>query len=141
MGLTYAFLFTIPSGVHTPFIAPYWKRVVGMALLIFLGNLGGAIGNNIFIESQMPRYPLRYGFCLAIVAPAICSALVLKSSVMRWMKLIFGQGILRMSCWIWETSPSLSLCYLIELYTLSMAAQHRAFAKSIAINYDMVKST
>lgn len=52
-GLTYAFLFTIPGGVYPPLIcilswignnlAPSWKRAVGMACLISVGNLGGAI--------------------------------------------------------------------------------------------------
>jgi len=58
-GLTYAFLFAIPAGVYPPIIgilswvgnnlAPTWKRSVGMALLISIGNLGGAIGSNIFL--------------------------------------------------------------------------------------------
>ncbi|KAF2184129.1 retrograde regulation protein 2 [Zopfia rhizophila CBS 207.26] len=87
-GLTYAFLFTIPAGVYPPLIgilawagnnlAPSWKRAVGMALLISLGNFGGAIGSNIFIESQKPHYWLGYGFSLGIVAAAIMCTLVLK---------------------------------------------------------------
>lgn len=53
-GLTYGLLFCIPAGVYPPLIcclswiganlAPSWKRAVGMALLISIGNLGGAIG-------------------------------------------------------------------------------------------------
>ncbi|PSN72954.1 retrograde regulation protein 2 [Corynespora cassiicola Philippines] len=92
-GLTYAFLFTIPAGVYPPLIgilawvsnnlAPSWKRAVGMALLISLGNFGGAIGSNIFIESQRPSYPLGYGFCIAIVAAAIICTLVLRTSWVR----------------------------------------------------------
>ncbi|KAF6813078.1 hypothetical protein CSOJ01_04764 [Colletotrichum sojae] len=56
-GLTYAFLFCIPVGVYPALIgliawignnlAPSWKRAVGMALFITLGNLGGAVGSNI----------------------------------------------------------------------------------------------
>lgn len=92
-GLTYAFLFAIPAGVYPPLVgilawagnnlAPSWKRAIGMALLISLGNLGGAIGSNIFLESQNPRYWLGYGFCLGICAAAIACVTVLKFS---WAK-------------------------------------------------------
>lgn len=51
-----------------------------MALLISLGNLGGAIGSNIFIQAQKPTYPLGYGFCLGICAAAIACVTVLKYS-------------------------------------------------------------
>lgn len=87
-GLTYAFLFTVPAGVYPPLIgilswignnlAPSWKRAIGMALLISIGNLGGAIGSNIFLERQSPNYWLGYGFCTGIVAAAICATLVLR---------------------------------------------------------------
>ncbi|TVY83547.1 putative transporter [Lachnellula suecica] len=87
-GLTYAFLFTIPAGVYPPLIgilswfgnnlAPSWKRAVGMALLISLGNLGGAVGSNIFIERQAPDYWLGYGFCLGIVSAAITCTVILR---------------------------------------------------------------
>lgn len=87
-GLTYAFLFTVPAGVYPPLIgilswfgnnlAPTWKRAVGMALLISLGNLGAAVGSNIFIANQAPRYRLGYGFCLGIVRAAIACTLVLR---------------------------------------------------------------
>ncbi|KAI0903394.1 retrograde regulation protein 2 [Ustulina deusta] len=80
-GLTYAFLFTVPAGVYPPIVgilawvgnnlAPSWKRAVGMALLISLGNLGGAIGSNIFLEEQNPHYWLGYGFSLGIVVASV----------------------------------------------------------------------
>lgn len=89
-GLTYAFLFAIPAGVYPPLItilswvgnnlAPTWKRAVGMALLISVGNLGGAIGSNIFLASQAPTYRLGYGFGLAILAAANLATLVLRWS-------------------------------------------------------------
>ncbi|KAH8162179.1 hypothetical protein CIB48_g6072 [Xylaria polymorpha] len=89
-GLTYAFLFTIPAGVYPPLVgilawvgnnlAPSWKRAVGMALLISLGNLGGAIGSNIFLEAQKPHYPLGYGFSLGIVVGAVGCVLTLAYS-------------------------------------------------------------
>ncbi|KAF2716611.1 retrograde regulation protein 2 [Polychaeton citri CBS 116435] len=87
-GLTYAFLFGIPAGVYPPLIgilsfignnlAPSWKRSIGMALLISMGNLGGAIGSNIYLESQSPAYPLGYGLSLGIVLAAIFSTMVLR---------------------------------------------------------------
>lgn len=74
-GLTYAFLFFIPAGLYPALIsllswignnlAPSWKRAVGMALLISIGNLGGAIGSNIFLSEQAPAYPLGYGLSVS----------------------------------------------------------------------------
>ncbi|KIX03060.1 uncharacterized protein Z518_06610 [Rhinocladiella mackenziei CBS 650.93] len=87
-GLTYAFLFTIPAGVYPPLIgclswvgnnlAPTWKRAVGMALLISIGNMGGAIGSNIFLAEQAPHYWLGYGIGTGMVAAAIVSTFVLR---------------------------------------------------------------
>jgi predicted MFS family arabinose efflux permease len=89
-GLTYGLLFTIPAGVYPPLVgilalagnnlAPSSKRAVGMALLITWGNLGGAVGSNIFIEAGSPRYWLGYGFALGIVIAAILCVLVLAYS-------------------------------------------------------------
>ncbi|GAB7364660.1 hypothetical protein MBLNU230_g5462t1 [Neophaeotheca triangularis] len=89
-GLTYAFLFAIPAGVYPPLIgilswvgnnlAPSWKRAVGMALLISIGNLGGAIGSNIFLAEQAPQYWLGYGLALGMLVAAICATLVLRWS-------------------------------------------------------------
>ncbi|CRL18586.1 Sucrose/H+ symporter, plant [Penicillium camemberti] len=87
-GLTYAFLFCIPAGVYPPLIgavswignnlAPSWKRVIGMALFMSIGNLGGAVGSNIFLTSQKPHYWLGYGMCMFIVVAAIISTLILR---------------------------------------------------------------
>jgi len=51
-----------------------------MALLISLGNLGGAVGGNIFIAKQAPHYWLGYGFGLGIVTSAIACTFILKST-------------------------------------------------------------
>lgn len=89
-GLTYGFLFCIPAGVYPPLIcclswignnlAPSWKRAVGMALLISVGNLGGAIGSNIFLAKQAPHYWLGYGMGAGMVSAAIVSTMILKFS-------------------------------------------------------------
>ncbi|KAM0548786.1 hypothetical protein ACHAPJ_009782 [Fusarium lateritium] len=92
-GLTYAFLFCIPVGVYPPLIglvswvgnnlAPSWKRAVGMALLICMGNLGGIIGSNIYLEKQKPNYWLGFGFGLGISFAAILATIVLKFEYQR----------------------------------------------------------
>lgn len=92
-GLTYAFLFTVPAGVYPPLIgclswignnlAPSWKRAIGMALLISVGNLGGAIGSNIYIAKQEPRYWLGYGYSLGTLCAAIASTMILKTAFQR----------------------------------------------------------
>ncbi|KAM0717210.1 hypothetical protein Q7P37_007062 [Cladosporium fusiforme] len=89
-GLTYAFLFGIPAGVYPPIIgilswignnlAPTWKRSVGMALLISIGNLGGAIGSNIFLEEEKPNYWLGYGFSLGILLAGMTATLIIRLS-------------------------------------------------------------
>ncbi|KAL4895466.1 major facilitator superfamily domain-containing protein [Aspergillus ambiguus] len=92
-GLTYAFLFTIPAGASPPImgllswfgnnLAPSWKRAIGMALVISVGNLGGAVGSNIFLREQAPRYWLGYGFSLGIVLAAMVCAVILKVTFSR----------------------------------------------------------
>lgn len=49
-----------------------------MALLITLGNFGGAVGSNIFLQHERPHYWTGYGFCIGILTVAICSTLVLR---------------------------------------------------------------
>lgn len=92
-GLTYFFLYFIPAGTYPPLIgalswignnlAPTWKRAIGMALLISIGGLGGAIGSNIFLQNQAPHYWLGYGFSIAILASAIVSTFVLRFAYER----------------------------------------------------------
>src|SRR6478735_9392412 len=77
-GLTYFFLFFITTGLYPSIIgciswignnlAPSFKRAIGMALLISIGNLGGAVGSNIFLQKQAPHYWLGYGFSLGIMS-------------------------------------------------------------------------
>lgn len=59
-------------------LAGSWKRSIGMGLQISIGNLGGAIGSNIYLAKEEPHYWLGYGFSLGIILAAIVSALVLK---------------------------------------------------------------
>lgn len=54
-----------------------------MALLISMGNLGGAVGSNIYLTSQAPKYPLGFGLCLGILTLAIICTLLLRIAYSR----------------------------------------------------------
>jgi hypothetical protein len=54
-----------------------------MAFLMTLGSSGGAVGANIFLDEQAPRYPLAYGLSLGVVVAGICAAMVLRFAVDR----------------------------------------------------------
>lgn len=54
-----------------------------MALLISIGNVGGIIGSNIFLERQKPQYWTGYGICVAITLCAIISTFGLRVSYAR----------------------------------------------------------
>lgn len=87
-GLTYAFLFTIPTGVQSGVItlvswvsnnlSPTWKRAAGLALTLTLGNLGGLVGSNIYPAHEAPRYWTGYGTSLACVSVAIMCTIILR---------------------------------------------------------------
>ena len=49
-----------------------------MALLISIGNMGGAIGINIFLEAQKPRYWLGYRMGMGLTFAAIVSTFILR---------------------------------------------------------------
>lgn len=54
-----------------------------MALLISIGNLGGIIGSNIYLDREAPHYWTGYGFSLAILVAAIVSTFVLRAIYSR----------------------------------------------------------
>src|ERR1700750_1508583 len=64
-------------------LAGSWKRSIGMGLQICVGNLGGAIGSNIYLAKQAPPYWLGYGFSLRIILAAIVSGFALKFFLKR----------------------------------------------------------
>ncbi|KPI42794.1 putative transporter [Cyphellophora attinorum] len=92
-GVTYFFLFFVAAGLYCPFVcivtlvgnnlAPSGRRAVGMALLISMGNLGGIAGSNIFFTADAPKYPVGFGFCLAIDGAGIIMAWVLRKYFQR----------------------------------------------------------
>ena len=87
-GLTYFFLFWITAGLYASIIgtvswvgnnlAPAFKRAVG--------NLGGTVGSNIFLEEQAPHYWLGYGLSLGIIVAAISCTVVLRVVTQRLNK-------------------------------------------------------
>lgn len=88
-GLTYGFLFPVAAGLYCPFtclvswignsLAPSSKRAVGMALLISVGNMGGIMGSNIYLQREAPKYTT--GFAASL---AMCCAAILMTLVLRW---------------------------------------------------------
>ena len=54
-----------------------------MALLISIGNLGGAVGSNIYLAKEEPRYWLGYGFSIGILTAAICATFILRIAYLK----------------------------------------------------------
>lgn len=87
-GLTYAFLFLIPAGCSPGVItlvswvannvAPTSKRATGLAMAFTMGNLGGAVGSNIYLEAESPRYWTGYGVSFACTSIAIVAVFILR---------------------------------------------------------------
>ena len=48
-----------------------------------LGNLGGTVGSNIYLDQQKPHYWLGFGFGLGISIAAVISTVVLKFEYQR----------------------------------------------------------
>ncbi|ODV88581.1 hypothetical protein CANCADRAFT_124711 [Tortispora caseinolytica NRRL Y-17796] len=79
-------LFLIAMGIYSAFpgvIALHsnnlprpWIRAVSTGCHICFGNLGGAVGSNIFIASQRPVYQLGYGFVLGITTVGMITATI-----------------------------------------------------------------
>lgn len=92
-GLTYGFLFPVAGGLYCPFIilvswianslAPSSKRAVGMALLISVGNMGGIMGSNIYLDREKPKYRTGFGVSLAMSVASILMTLVLRWAYAR----------------------------------------------------------
>ncbi len=49
-----------------------------MAFMSTIANFCGAIGANIYLEKQAPRYPLGFGFSLGVLLGGVSAALALK---------------------------------------------------------------
>lgn len=87
-GVVYFWLFFIPGGVYAGVstlvawvsnnLAPTWKRSVGIATCIMIGNMGGIVGTNIYIAKEAPNYWTGYGISLAFLLNAIVCTFVLR---------------------------------------------------------------
>ncbi|KAH8822078.1 major facilitator superfamily domain-containing protein [Xylogone sp. PMI_703] len=55
-------------------VAGHYKIAIAPAMQVGLGNCGGTIASNVFIESQAPTYPLGFGLGLGLVWLCACSA-------------------------------------------------------------------
>lgn len=61
----------------------HYKRAVGSAIQVGMGNLSGFVASNIFITKQAPRYPVGYGVALAMTVLAGVAATVLYLGLKR----------------------------------------------------------
>ncbi|KAF4459072.1 major facilitator superfamily transporter [Fusarium albosuccineum] len=59
-------------------LAGPWKRSVGMALMIAVGNLGGAAGTNIYLARESPHDWTGYGTSLGVIVLSLASSLFLR---------------------------------------------------------------
>lgn len=92
-GARYGVLFAIAGGLYPSLcgvvtwnannLAGSWKRAIGMALQITIGNLGGAVGSNIYLKRETPHYWTGYGVSLAVLIAAIISGFVLRFSLKK----------------------------------------------------------
>lgn len=95
-GLAYFLLFILPIGLYPALlailtwvsnnIAPSSKRVVGTALFLCIGNLGGLAGSNIFLTRQAPHYWTGYGSCIGFIFIAMACAVTLRITYGRLNK-------------------------------------------------------
>lgn len=92
-GARYGALFPIAAGIYPALpglvtwnannIAGSWKRAIGVALQLTLGNLGGIAASHIFIKKEAPHYWTGYGVSFAILAVSISSAVALRVLLSR----------------------------------------------------------
>jgi hypothetical protein len=61
----------------------HYKRGVGAAMQVGLGNIGGIIASNIFLQSQAPEYPVGFGTALGCVWLCVLSACAFAGYIWR----------------------------------------------------------
>lgn len=59
-------------------LAPSWRRALGIAIIVCIGNCGGAIGYSTLIESEAPKYTVGYAVCLGASILAIAGSVALR---------------------------------------------------------------
>ena len=53
------------------------RKGITLAVQLGVGNCGGILGANIFLQRQSPTYTIGYGVCVAMVLASMCSATML----------------------------------------------------------------
>ncbi|KAK0761632.1 hypothetical protein N5P37_006585 [Trichoderma harzianum] len=92
-GAVYGALFIVAIGLYTTItgvvswnannLAGTWKRNIGLGLQISIGNLGGAVGTNIYLRQQAPNYWLGFGFSLGILLVASSAGMIMRIALQR----------------------------------------------------------
>jgi hypothetical protein len=77
VGVKYFALFLVtPGGYITQPVTLAWvqncmgghyKRSVASGMMVGLGNIGGIVASNVFLDSEKPRYPTGYGTSLGLL--------------------------------------------------------------------------
>ncbi|EZF31827.1 hypothetical protein H109_00245 [Trichophyton interdigitale MR816] len=61
----------------------HYKRAIGLAIQIGIGNLGGLVASNVFVTKDAPRYFVGYGVCLATMIMCGIGSIVLALGLVR----------------------------------------------------------
>lgn len=88
-GVVYFALFLVAGGFYAGLpttvtwisnnLAGQWKRATGMAFQFTVGNLvGGAVGSNIFLAREAPKYRTAFAILLSFIVGAVLSAFFLR---------------------------------------------------------------
>lgn len=92
-GVVYAGVFITTCGIYPAFpgnvtwisnnLAGSYKRSVGMAIHIGVGNLGGAMASNFYRSADKPKYLLGHGLEIGFVTVGLVAVLVLRTGYQR----------------------------------------------------------
>lgn len=64
-------------------LAGHYKRGVGAAMQVGLGNIGGIVASNVFLKSEQPEYPTGFGTALGMIGLCIISACIFALYLIR----------------------------------------------------------
>jgi hypothetical protein len=64
-------------------LAGHYKRGVGAAMQVGLGNIGGIVASNVFLQNQAPEYPLGFGMALGLIWLCVISACLFAGYLIR----------------------------------------------------------
>ncbi|OAP54466.1 hypothetical protein AYL99_11567 [Fonsecaea erecta] len=61
----------------------HYKRGVGIAMQLAIGNIGGIVGSNIYLQSQAPTYPVGFGVGVGLLSGGALASCFLLWYLMR----------------------------------------------------------